>query len=79
MQESGFQPRQKIIGRAEIGIGLAREPDDHVDPDKGVGHQPPDSRDTLGEARRGVAAAHQPEYPVRTALKRNMEVMHEFR
>ena len=79
MQESGFQSRQKIIGRAEIGIGLARKTDNHVDADESIGHQPPHGRDPLGETRRGVTAAHQSEYPVRTALERDVEVMHEFR
>ena len=79
MQESGFESRQKIVRRAEIGLRLAREPDDHVDADEGVGHQPSHGRDPLGEARRGVAAAHQAQNPVRTALERNVEMVHEFR
>ena len=79
MQESGFESRQKIVRRAEIGLRLAREPDDHVDADEGVGHQRPHGGDAVGETRRGIAAAHQSENFVRAALERNMEVMLEFR
>ena len=79
MEERRSDPRQKIAGRPEVGLRLARETDDHVDADEGVGHQRPHGGDAVGETRRGIAAAHQSENFVRAALERNMEVMLEFR
>lgn len=78
MEERRSDPRQKIVGRPEVGLRLARETDDHVDADERIGHPPAHGGDPIGEARRRIASAHQAENPVRTALQRNMEVMLEF-
>ena len=79
MQKGRFQPGKEVVGRAEILLRLTGETDDHVDADEGVGHQRAYGGDPVGEARRGITAAHQPQDLVRTALQGDVEMMLEFR
>lgn len=79
MQIGRCKALQELVGRTEIGLRLTGKTDDHVDPDKGVRHQAPHGLDPLGEFFGRIAAAHPCKHAVRTALKRDMKVMLEFR
>ena len=78
MQESGFEPRQKIVRRAEIRIGLARETGDQrrAQRDAGDGRAQPGNRvlDLLTSA----AAVHGLEHRVITVLDGQVEIGHDL-
>ncbi len=63
----------------EVGVGLAREPDDDVGRDREVGNRGPGRAQPFEVARRGVAAVHARQRVVAARLQRQVQVLAHVR
>ena len=70
------RPAHDLHGLEEVVLGLAREADDDVGRDRGVGHRRADPVDDAEVALLAVGPAHRPQDPVGARLQGHVQLRH---